>query len=141
MRTLVRLAFFLTLLFATPSLAAVNNATATSSAMAYLKAHQRADGGFEGFTPGSSDDFTTLRSVMATASAGYVATYLRSSAGTSAFEYLVGRAKAYVQDDQARTFPGRAGQVAVAVAAAGGNATSFGGLNLVNEIQGTYNSS
>jgi hypothetical protein len=121
--------------------AAVDNASAVGSAISYLRTQQRADGGFEGFTPGTSDDFTTLRAAIALAAAGCAdGDMAAAGSGSTPLTYLANRATAYVKDSQSRTFPGRAGQLAVAAAALGGNPRSFGGLDLIAEIEGTYNS-
>jgi hypothetical protein len=45
--------------------ASAENGTAVAQAIAYLRTQQRSDGGFVGFTPGQSDDFTTLRVAIA----------------------------------------------------------------------------
>lgn len=121
--------------------ATVDNATAVGRALDYLRTQQRSDGGFVGFTPGQSDDFTTIRAAIALAAAGCAATDMATSDTTATvLTYLSSRATAYVRDSQGRTFPGRAGQMAVAVASLGRDPTSFGGMNLVDEIQSTYDS-
>jgi hypothetical protein len=119
----------------------VDHAAEVGRAITYLRDGQRADGGFEGFTAGQSDDFTTIRVAIALASAGCLQTDVASSGQQTPLTYLANRATSYVKDPQNRTFPGRAGQLTVAVAAAGGNPTAFGTLNLVAEIMSTYDSS
>lgn len=115
--------------------ATVDRGAAIGRALDYLRSKQLASGAFEGFTPGQADDFTTTKAVLAVAAAGRPQSFL----ARDALAYLAGRASAYThQTGTALLFPGRAGQLAVAVVAAGGEPSTFGGVNLVAELEATY---
>lgn len=107
-----------------PTFPIVDTAPITS-AIAYLDTTQRADGGFEGFTPGQSDDFTTLKVVFALNAARLPADTITSTAGLSALDYLETRAYSYTYDLSARPFPGRLGLMALAAAAGGADPAAF----------------
>jgi prenyltransferase beta subunit len=80
--------------------------------------------------------------VIAAAAAGRSQGTLTSGVGRGALTYLASRASAYThaQSGAGPLFPGRAGQLIVAVAAGDESPTAFGGLNLVAELQATYDS-
>ncbi|HEY3108812.1 MAG TPA: prenyltransferase/squalene oxidase repeat-containing protein, partial [Chloroflexota bacterium] len=122
------------------ALPAPDRAAAIGRAIDSLKSRQLPGGAFEGFTPGAADDFTTIKAVIAVAAAGRSSGTLTSAAGQSALGYLAARATAYThaQSGAGPLFPGRAGQLAVAVVAGDGDPTAFGGMNLIAELQATY---
>lgn len=99
--------------------------TPISRAVAYLDTTQRADGGFEGFTAGTSDDFTTLKVVFALNAARLPADTITSTAGLSALDYLETRAYSYTHDLSARAFPGRLGLMALAAVAGDADPAAF----------------
>ena len=118
------------------------NATAIDQALAYLQTQQDSDGGIPGFTPGSSDAFTTARTAMALASAGVPVTFLTKS-GKTPLDYLASQAIAYTHQTSGPPllFPGRAGILAVAVVGSSGNPRAFGApttMDLIGELDATY---
>ena len=120
--------------------AAVDNSTYVSSALAYIKTKQLANGGIEGFAPGTADEFTTIRAVLAIASASRPQTFMTSSGGATPIDYLATRATAYVKaTNSSLLYPGRAGMLMTAVVAGDRDPRAFGGLDLVTELNATYN--
>src|SRR5262245_9712530 len=120
-------------------LPAPDRAAAIARAIDYLKTRQLPSGAFEGFTAGAADDFTTIKTAIALASAGRSQAALTSGGGHSALTYLATRASAYTHAPSGGPlFPGRASQLAVAVVGGDADPTAFGGVNLVAELQATY---
>jgi hypothetical protein len=116
---------------------------AIALALTYLETQQDADGGVAGFTPGSSDIFTTAKTVMALASDGLPVSFLTKS-GKTPLDYLASQAVAYThqQSGPPLLFPGRAGILAVAVVSGDGNPRAFGtptAMDLIGELEATYN--
>ena len=138
MRWLIALLLVVSILPLQIAFGSIDNSVPITRAVNYLKTKQLVDGGFEGFTPGSSDDFTTLRVALALGTAHYAQSAVTSSGGKTPLDYLRGRAIAYVKNG-GLVVPGRAGQLAVAVIAADDDPTNFGGENLIADLQGTYN--
>src|SRR2546422_10831262 len=101
------------------ALPAPDRAAAIGRAIDYLTSRQLPSGAFEGFTPAVADDFTTIKAVIAIAAAGRSPGTLTSTAGHGALSYLASRATAYThaQSRAGPLFPGRAGQLPVAVVA------------------------
>ncbi len=97
-----------------------------SAAVAYLRNVQRADGGFEGFTPGQSDDFTTIKAALALNAARLPVDTLTSGTNQTALDYLENRAYSYTHDLANVAFPGRLGLLALAVAAGDATPSGFG---------------
>lgn len=114
--------------------------SAVTRAVDYLRARQMASGGFEGFTPGQADEFTTIKVVLAVAAANRPQSALTASGGATALDYLATRAVAYTHAGAGSgpLFPGRAGQLMAAAVAGNADPTAFGGMNLVAELQATY---
>lgn len=111
--------------------AAPDHTEAVSRAMAYLESVQAANGSL-------GDEFTTIKGVLAAASARYPMDYLTSVSGTTALEYLAAQAYTYTHDVTGTLFPGRAGMMAVAAVAGNASPYDFGGVNLINALTGTY---
>jgi hypothetical protein len=95
------------------------------AAIAYLQTAQRADGGFEGFTPGQSDDFTTIKAALALNAARLPATTLTTAGGQTPLSYLATRAYSYTHDLDGVPFPGRLGLLSLAVVAGDATPTAF----------------
>ena len=102
----------------------VDTATITR-ALGFLRTAQRADGGFVGFTPGQSDDFTTIKVALALNAARLPAGYLTTAGGQTPLAYLATRAYSYTHDTSGAVFPGRLGLVALAVVAGDAKLTAF----------------
>ncbi|NNJ09891.1 hypothetical protein EKD04_006085 [Chloroflexales bacterium ZM16-3] len=118
-------------------------------ALTFLASAQSADGGFAGFTPGQSDDFTTIKVALALNAARLPAGYLTSSGGHTAIDYLTTRAYSYTHDLGGLAFPGRVGMLALAVVAGDANPVAFGAypvghamagqpINLITVLDNTY---
>lgn len=102
----------------------------------YLAAQQQADGGFtNGFSEGS-DLGTTCDAILAIAAAGQDASSWRSSADNSPLDYLWAQVNAGAVDKL-----GLKSKVVMALMATGLDPSSFGGRNLISEIQAAYDES
>jgi prenyltransferase beta subunit len=101
-----------------------------NKAMTYLKNVQAADGGFSGA-------FATIKVVLATAAAQYPMDYLTSISGTTALAYLETQAIPYTRNATG-TLPSRLGLLATAAVAGETSPYTFGGVNLIHELTGTY---
>lgn len=114
---------------------------AIAKAVAYLRTQQLENGAINSFTFGA-DPGGTIRAILMLHAAGYPADTLVSSTGKTLLDYLETEAVSYIyQDDTPATanlFPGRAGQLLAAVAAAGGDPTSFAGVDLIGELNAAY---
>ncbi len=110
-------------------------------AIAYLGTQQQADGGIDSFGSGSDPGGTT-RAVLALNAAGYPVDALESIAGNTMIDFLEAQVINYIYAEgtpaTANLFPGRAGLVLAAVAAAGRDPRSFGGVDLVAELEAVY---
>jgi hypothetical protein len=106
--------------------AAQPNPEAAGKALAWVKTQQQADGSFAGFGAGSTVD----AALAIVAAGGDPAAYTNN--GNSAVEFLQSKAA-----DLAKT-PGGAGKLLIAVSAMGLNGKSFGGVNLVELINASY---
>jgi hypothetical protein len=100
----------------------------------YLQTQQQSDGGIAGYN-GSSDPDTTARSIMAFSAARAPISEVVSAQGNSMLDYLASQTIGYTHDTTGTLFPGRAGIILTAVALAGGDGTSFGGMDLVGELE------
>jgi hypothetical protein len=139
-----------TLVQAAPSAPEVDHNGAISEALTYLGTRQLPGGSIESdFTPGTSDDFTTIKTVFALAAAGRPMRHMTSISGNTPLDYLETQAYTYTRDVTGTLFPGRAGMMIAA--AVGGNETpyAFGQypddhaasgtpINLVEELKATY---
>lgn len=105
-------------------------------ALAYLRGLQNADGGWPDFGSASSPG-GTLDTLFAFVAAGYNPNQIRSSANNGPLDYLATAAPTYTRDDSNRIFPAQTGKLIIGVVAAGGNPASFGGFNLVSDLQST----
>ena len=102
-----------------------------SEAMAYLESVQAVDGSF-------GDEFTTIKVVLAAASAQYPMDYLTSVSGTTALEYLATQALTYTRNTTGTLLPSRLGLLATAAVAGDASPYTFGGVDLIHELTGTY---
>ncbi len=103
-------------------------AVAQQSALAWIAEQQQEDGSFAGFNPGA-----TIDAVLAIAAAGDKPQSYVSSGGQTPLDYLAGQA-----DDYSARGASAAGKLITGVAAAGGNPRSFGNVDLVARLVGTY---
>ncbi len=129
--------------FTTPrTIYPVVDTPAITHALAYLRSVQGTDGGFPGFVPNQSDDFTTIKVALALHAAHLTPNALTSTGGQTALDYLASRAFSYTRDLSGTLFPGRLGLLTLAVAAGDIDPASFGPagqpLNLIAAITGTY---
>lgn len=113
---------------------------AIARALPYLQSQQQDDGGLDSFGIGP-DPGGTARAVYALNAVGYPTDALQTDDGTTMIDFLASRviSYTYAEDIPANDnfFPGRAGLVLAAVAAAGEDPTSFGGVNLIDAINAT----
>jgi hypothetical protein len=117
---------------------APNSSEVIQNGLAYLTVQQQADGGITGFS-GVSDPDTTARSVMAFVLANKPVSEVVSSDGKSMLDYLAAQAISYTHDTTGTLFPGRAGILLAAVSMAGQDASNFGGMDLVKELEASFN--
>ncbi len=122
---------------AIPSPNAPQHTEAITKAITYLRTQQLPSGALPGWS-GSADTFTTIKGVIGLAAAGAPTSALTSSAGKTMLDYLAAEAITYTHDLSGTLFPGRAGMLAVSVAAADGDPTDFGGMDLIGELSATY---
>jgi prenyltransferase beta subunit len=121
------LAALLVLVTAGAASAAQANTEEAGRALAWMRTQQQADGSFAGFGAGS-----TVDAVLAIVAAGGDPASF-SNGGKSAVEFLESKAA-----ELAKT-PGAAGKLLIAVAATGRDGRSFGGVNVVDAVNGSYN--
>ena len=112
--------------------------SAISQALAYIGTKQLGNGGIEGFVAGTADEFATIKTVIALAAARRPVSTMTSSGGNTPLDFLAGQAVTYTHDVTGTLLPGRAGMLAAAVVAGEGDPTSFGGMDIVHELTGTY---
>jgi hypothetical protein len=115
----------------------VPNQVVIEAGSAYLQTQQQVDGGITGFS-GVSDPDTTARSVIAFIAAGKSPRDVISSAGNSMLDYLSTQAVTFTHDTTGTLFPGRAGLLITAVKLTGEDASGFGGMNLVGELEASF---
>lgn len=113
---------------------------AIALAMTYLQSQQQADGGMDVFGFGSNP-VGTARAVYVLNAVGYPVDTLVSQDGKTLIDFLETTviSSTYANGIRAddNLFPGAAGMILAAVAAAGEDTTSFGGVNLVAAINAT----
>ncbi len=105
-----------------------SRAVSTRLALGWIRSQQQADGSFAGFNPGS-----TVDAVLAIVAAGANPNSFVSSTGQTPLTYLSTVASTYANQGVSA-----AGKLATGVARAGANPRSFGGVNLVAQIQNAY---
>ncbi|MGE5123118.1 MAG: prenyltransferase/squalene oxidase repeat-containing protein [Acidobacteriaceae bacterium] len=105
--------------------------------LAYLRGQQQADGGIVGFS-GVSDPDTTARSVLAYVAAGEPVSEVVSEQGASMIDYIATQAISFTHDTTGTLFPGRAGLLLSALSLSRGDVMAFGGMDLVGELEGSY---
>jgi hypothetical protein len=108
-----------------------------SDALAYIHTQQKPDGGIASFGPDSDPD-STARAVLAVAAAGRSISWMSTMTGTTMIYYLRDNAISYTHDLTGELFPSRAGLLMAAASAANENPTSFGGMDLITELEGSY---
>jgi hypothetical protein len=106
--------------------------------LAYLQTQQAADGGILGFSGTSSDPDTTARNALAFVSAGKPVNELLSIDGNSMLDYLAAQAISFTHDITGTLFPSRAGLLLSAVSLLGDNPSNFGGMDLVGELEESF---
>ncbi len=114
---------------------------AIAAAVAYLQTQQEDSGGINGFGSGA-DAGSTSRTIIVLNALGYPTDTLRSGSDNTLLDYLAAEVIGYIYANDtpatANLFPGRAGLVLAAVAAAGGDPRSFGGVDLIGELEAVY---
>ena len=105
--------------------------------LAYLQSQQGADGGILGLS-GSSDSDTSARSVLAYFLAGHPVTEAISTDGNTMLDYLATQVISFTHDTTGTLLPGRAGLLLSAIALAGENPTDFGNMDLVTELEASF---
>lgn len=135
---------------AAPSAPAIDHSEAISQALAYLETRQLPNGSIESdWAPGTSDDFTTIKTVIALAAANRPLGHMTSISGNTPLDYLESQAYTYTRDVTGTIFPGRVGMMIVATVAGNGNPYAFGQypaghssagepINLVEELKAAY---
>lgn len=122
------LALLAALLLAPAARAAqVAPAEAAARALDWVRAQQQPDGSFPGFGPGDTAD-----AVVAFVAAGEDPAALKTG-DASALDYLAAQAASY-----AASGPGGAAKLIMAAVAAGEDPTSFGGVNLLEQLGASY---
>jgi squalene cyclase len=112
---------------------------AIADGLTYLKGKQVPDGGIEGWTPGASDEYASIKTVFALAGAGESVEAFVSVSGTTPNDYLAGRTISYTHDLSGTIFPGRTGMLAAAAVAGDADPNDFGGMDLIAELTDAYN--
>jgi len=135
---------------AAPSDPTKDHDEAISRALTYLETQQLPGGGIESdFSPGTPDDFTTIKTVFALAAADRPISYLTSGNGNTLLDYLESRAFTYTRDMTGTVYPGRIGMTIAATVAGNANPYAFAqypaghssegtAIDLVDELKDTY---
>jgi hypothetical protein len=135
---------------AAPSDPTIDHSEVVSRALAYLETRQLPNGSIESdWSPGTSDDFTTIKTVLALAAGGRPISHMTSISGNTPLDYLESQAYTYTRDVTGTVFPGRVGMMIAATVAGDGNPYAFGQypaghaaagtpINLVEELKATY---
>lgn len=116
---------------------------AISAALAYLHTQQQPDGGIDAFGMGASNEGGTILSVLSLAASGRPANSMAySGTGKTMVDYLTEHAISYTHQTTYTTsdylFPQQAGYLLMAVTAADQAPTGFGGMDLVAQLEDTY---
>jgi len=123
---------------------AVENSEAISEALAYIRTQQQPDGGIDAFGMGlgSNEGGTVLATLGLAASGRPVSWMAHPATGKTMVDYLAAHAISYTHQTTYTTsdylFPQQAGYLLVAVAAANEDPTSFGGMDLIAQLNDTY---
>jgi hypothetical protein len=135
---------------AAPPAPSIDHSEVISEALTYLQARLLPDGSIESdWAPGTSDDFTTIKTVLALAAAGRPISHMTSISDNTPLDYLASRTYTYTRDVTGTVFPGRAGMMIAATAAGNGNPYALSEypaghsaagtpIDLVKELQATY---
>jgi hypothetical protein len=137
---------------AAPSASTTEGSEAIGKALAYLETRQLPNGSIESdWAPGTSDDFTTIKTVFALAAAGRPLSHMTSISGNTPLDYLEIQAYIYTRDMTGTVFPGRVGMMIAASVAGNGNPYALSQfpvgheaagtpIDLVEELEATYHS-
>jgi hypothetical protein len=116
--------------------ASADVSAAIDRAAAYLETQTLPEGGVDSFASGAADPTGTALAVTALAAAG------RTDRTTGMVAYLAEQAVAYThqagEEGAEFLFPSRAGLLLLAVAAAGEDPATFGGQDLLGQLQAAY---
>ena len=116
--------------------ASADVSAAIDRAAAYLETQTLPEGGVDSFASGAADPTGTALAVTALAAAG------RTDRTTDMVAYLAEQAVAYThqagEEGAEFLFPSRAGLLLLAVAAAGEDPATFGGQDLLGQLQAAY---
>jgi hypothetical protein len=123
--------------------AAVDHSDEISKALGYIGALQNEDGGIPWFAA-DSDARVTARGVLALVSAGHPASWIAHPiSGKTMVDFLAANGVTYTHEVTGTTSaylkPGEAGLLLTAISAANEDPTSFGGMDLIAQLNDTYN--
>ncbi|NJP06806.1 MAG: hypothetical protein HC837_14925 [Chloroflexaceae bacterium] len=114
--------------------------TAIALAYGYLQSQQQDDGGIDAFGFGSNPG-GTARVIYALNAVGYPTNTMQTADGTTLLDFLTTQAVSYTYANgipaDENLFPGAAGLVLAAVAAADEDPTNFAGVNLIEALNST----
>ncbi len=116
---------------------APNQSAVIQAGLEFIKIQQQADGGILGFS-GVSDPDATARTVMAFIAAKASPGDVLSAQGKTMLDYLASQAISYTHDTTGTLFPGRVGIILTAVVLSGEDGKSFGGMDLVGELEASF---
>lgn len=122
------------LLALTPTQPQQTQIQSVTQALDWLKTQQNSDGGYSGYTPGTSDAGATVDVLLAFAAAQKDQSAWPTTGDKTMLSYLETVAASAAANNAAT-----AGKLAMGVAAAGQDPRDFGGLNLVISMTNEYN--
>jgi len=123
--------------------AAVDHSDEISKALGYISAQQNEDGGIPWFAA-DSDVGVTARGVLALAATGRPASWMaHPTSGKTMVDFLAANGVTYTHEVTATTSaylkPAEAGLLLAAISAANEDPISFGGMDLIAQLNDTYN--
>ena len=123
--------------------AAVDHSEEISKALGYVSAQQNEDGGIPWFTT-DSDAGVTARGVLALVAAGRPASWIaHPTSGETMVDFLAANRVTYTHEVTGTTSaylkPAEAGLLLTAISAANEDPTSFGGMDLIAQLNDAYN--
>jgi hypothetical protein len=122
---------------------AMNHSDEISKALDYISAQQNEDGGIPWFTA-DSDVRVTARGVLALVATGRPASWMtHPTSNKTMVDFLEANGVTYTHEVTGTTSiylkPGEAGVLLTAISAANEDPTSFGGMDLIAQLNDTYN--
>ncbi len=122
----------------------IDNSDAISQALTYVRTQQQPDGGIDAFGMGyGSNEGGTVLTTLALAAAGHPMSWMTHiTTGKTTVDYLAAHAIGYTHQTTHTTsaylFPQQAGHLLAAVAGANEDPTNFGGMDLIAQLNDTY---